>query len=217
MGQGMINDYSLYFVTGEDSSNGRSTIDVVMEVLAGGVDIIQMREKSLDKHTLLSLGKKLAALCREKNALFIVNDDPVLAKETGADGVHLGQEDLLKHSLDNTRQILGPEKCIGVSTHSVSQFALANDSDVDYIAYGPVFPTKTKEYHIGIEEVEKVLDIAVNPVVFIGGINMENIGLLLDKGAKNVAMIRAISQADNIMDRVMSLKKILNDKKRMAV
>jgi len=205
----MIKDCSLYFVTGQDSSNGRDTVEVVTEALNGGVDIVQMREKGLEKNKLILLGMKLVDLCKKYDAVFIVNDDPYIAKEINADGVHLGQEDIMKISIDEARKIVGTEKIIGVSTHSVSQFTLANESDVDYIAYGPVFVTKTKDYYIGVDGVEKVLKIANKPVVFIGGINEKNVDALLEKGAKNVAMIRAISQAEKITDTVISLKEMI--------
>ena len=212
----MIKDCSLYFVTGQDSSNGRDTVEVVTEALNGGVDIVQMREKGLEKNKLILLGMKLVDLCKKYDAVFIVNDDPYIAKEINADGVHLGQEDIMKISIDEARKIVGTEKIIGVSTHSVSQFTLANESDVDYIAYGPVFVTKTKDYYIGVDGVEKVLKIADKPVVFIGGINEKNVDALLEKGAKNVAMIRAISQADKVTDTVKRFKAIMN-KKRITV
>ena len=210
----MFTDYSLYLVTGEETSCGRSTLEVVESAIAGGVDIVQMREKDLSKDELVLLGNKLACLCRDNNVIFIVNDDPFLAKEVGACGVHLGQEDIKEFSIDETRKILGKEGIIGVSTHSLCQAKDANSSDADYIAFGPLFPTKTKNYFIGMEEVREVLKIALKPVVFIGGINDDNINKVLNSGARNIAVIRAISQADDIVGRVRSLKRIINNKKK---
>ncbi|MFC1808337.1 thiamine phosphate synthase [Candidatus Omnitrophota bacterium] len=212
----MFEDYSLYFVAGQDSSLGRSSLEVVETALSGGVDVVQMREKDLGGDDILSLGEKLAALCRQKNATFIINDDPLLAREVGADGVHLGQEDLLRYPLDKTRDIIG-NKIIGVSTHSFDQFNLANKSNVDYIAYGPIFPTKTKDYFIGTDDIEGIVKIAAKPVVFIGGIDLENIDQILDRGGKNIAVIRAISQAKDIRDKVERLKGIISEKKKAIV
>jgi thiamine-phosphate pyrophosphorylase len=207
----MFADRSLYLVTGEDASSGRSTYHVVEKALAGGVDVIQMREKNLPEKELISLGRRLAALCAEHKALFIVNDNPFIARETGACGVHLGQEDVLKYPLAETRKILGENKIIGVSTHSYEQFIAVDISVADYIAFGPVFPTQTKDYFIGKKDVAKVLQASSKPVVFIGGINVSNIKELLSLGARNVAVIRAITRAEDIQRRVKLLKKIMKE------
>ncbi len=209
----MFPDYSLYLVTGENASSGRSTEHVVEQALAVGVDIVQMREKHLSEKELIYLGSRLAKMCRDNNAVFIVNDDPFIARETGACGVHLGQEDILKYPVEKTREILGKDKMIGLSTHSYEQVEAAWGSDVDYIAFGPVFPTETKDYFIGTDEVEKVIRFAVKPVVFIGGIDPENINGLLGSGARNIAVIRAITRAVDIKEQVRSFKKIINDHK----
>jgi thiamine-phosphate pyrophosphorylase len=145
-------------------------------------------------------------MCKEAGVKFIVNDDPVLAKKVNADGVHLGQEDLKKHSLKKTRELVGSDKIIGVSTHSIEQFKKANAEDFDYIAFGPIFPTKTKDYFIGTGDVETVLKSAKNPVVFIGGINLDNVDDLLKKGAKNIALIRAILEEADIKKAAENFK-----------
>jgi len=212
----MIKDNSLYLVTGEECSSGRSTTEVVKSALAGGVDIVQMREKGRSKEELLSLGAELAGLCGEYNAVFIVNDDPYIARDCGADGVHLGQEDMLAYPIARTREIMGPGGIIGVSTHSYDQFTAANGADVDYIAFGPIFPTKTKDYFIGADDIETVMAEAVKPVVFVGGINEDNIGEILDRGGKNIAVIREITQAEDITAKVRRLKRIINAEKGKA-
>ena len=99
------------------------------------------------------------------------------------------------------RQLIGQDKIIGLSTHSLEQFHLANLMDVDYLAFGPVFPTRTKNYHIGTGDVSKVLQTALKPVVFIGGINTNNLDALLAEGASNIALIRDIMQAEDIVSR----------------
>ena len=212
----MFKDHSLYLVTGEETSSGRSTEEVVKSALAGGVDIVQMREKNLSTEELILRGNKLSKICNKNNAVFIVNDDPFLAKAVGACGVHLGQEDILEFPIEKTRQIIGKEKIIGISTHSLEQFKTANTFDVDYIAFGPLFPTKTKDYCIGIDEVETVISLALKPVVFIGGINSDNIKKVLGAGGRNIAVIRSITQADDIESQVKFLKKIINDHKKGA-
>lgn len=202
----------LYFVTGEEYSNGRSTLDVAVCAISGGIDILQMREKNKTPEELVSLGRKLSDLCREKRVTFIVNDDPYLAKEVSASGVHLGQEDLEKYPVERARKILGKGKIIGVSTHSVDEFEWANKMECDYIAFGPVFPTKSKDYSIGTRDIKKVLEVAEKPVVFIGGINADNVSSVLDEGASNIAVIRAITQAEDIICGAKSLKSKIKDR-----
>ncbi len=201
-----IKDYSLYFVTGEEYSSPKKTLDVARDAILGGVDIVQLREKDKSKDDLVVIGKELLILCRENNIVFIVNDDPFLAKEINADGVHLGQEDLKKYPIDNVRAILGREKIIGVSTHCIEQFQDAQEIDCDYVAFGPIFHTKTKDYCIGFDDVENILDIAQKPVIFIGGINLENVDVLLEKGASNIAVIRAIAAADDVVQSTKAFK-----------
>ena len=206
-----INDYSLYLVLSSEYIPSKSPLEVAKKALEGGVDILQMREKDLSYDELLILGKELLALCKESNKLFIVNDDPHLVKAIGADGVHLGQEDLKKYPTELTRSIIGDNKIIGISTHSIDQFKEANKKDFDYIAYGPIFFTKTKPYSIGTDDIEKVIAAASKPVIFIGGINLSNIDELLAKGAKNMALIRAITESDDILNKTKALKsKITN-------
>ena len=206
-----INDYSLYLVLSSEYIPSKPPLEVAKKALKGGVDILQMREKDLSYDELLILGKELLALCKESNKLFIVNDDPHLVKAIGADGVHLGQEDLKKYPTELTRSIIGDNKIIGISTHSIDQFKEANKKDFDYIAYGPIFFTKTKPYSIGTDDIEKVIAAALKPVIFIGGINLSNIDELLAKGAKNMALIRAITESDDILNKTKALKsKITN-------
>lgn len=207
-----MKDKNLYLVTSEECSADRTTYDVAKEAVEAGVDILQLREKGKSQQELLDLGKKLSILCREREVLFIINDDPVLSKEVDADGVHLGQEDLLEYSIDDVRAIVGSSKIIGVSTHSLEQLSQANQKDVDYIAFGPVFQTKTKDYFIGDEDVEKALSLTTKPIIFIGGIDLSNVAGLIEKGVKNIAVIRAITEAEDISERVQVFKKIVEQR-----
>lgn len=209
-----IKDYSLYLVTSEEYSKGRSSLEIASLAIQGGVDIVQMREKEKSSQELIKLGKELAAVCAKNGVTFIVNDYPSLAEEVGADGVHLGQEDIKKYSIKEVRKTLGKSKIIGVSTHSLSQFEEANKQDFDYIAFGPIFPTKTKEYWIGTEGIQKVLETSLKPVVFIGGINQGNMDEILKMGARSIAVIRSIIQAENITEAAQELKDKINAYKK---
>ncbi len=201
-----IKDYNLYLVLSSEYANGRPVLDIARQAVAAGVDILQMREKAMPEKDLITLGKSLLSLCRECNIPFIVNDDPCLAKRLDADGLHLGQEDIKRYPLLSTRNIIGPGKAIGISTHSIEELKQANAEEFDYIAFGPIFPTRTKDYFIGTADVDEVLRIANKPVVFIGGINPENVDSLLNRGAKNIAVIRAITGSDNVTAAAESLK-----------
>jgi len=193
-----IKEGSLYLVISEECGRGRDALEVAGSAIAGGVDIIQMREKNKTPEELKDLAVKLAVLCKKRKIPLIINDDPALAKDADADGVHLGQEDLRAMSLATARELLGPDKIIGVSTHSPEEFKAANESGADYIAFGPIFPTKTKEYCIGTKDIKNILTMAEKPVFFIGGINLSNISELIKQGARNIALIRGIAEADDV-------------------
>ncbi|MFC1570299.1 thiamine phosphate synthase [Candidatus Omnitrophota bacterium] len=201
----------LYFVTGEEYSDGRNTLDVAVCAISGGIDVLQMREKDKTAEELKFLGRRLSDLCRKNGVTFIVNDDPYLAKEVAASGVHLGQQDLEKYPIGKARGILGKNRIIGVSTHSVEEFEAANKEECDYIAFGPIFPTKSKDYSIGTSDIKRVLEVSKKPVVFIGGINKDNVSSLLEEGVSNIAVIRAITQAANIIAEARNLKDKIKD------
>ncbi|MBU1086106.1 MAG: thiamine phosphate synthase [Candidatus Omnitrophica bacterium] len=201
---------NLYLVLSSEYNQQMDVLAIAEQAILGGVDIIQMREKYLSYPKKVALGNKLRALCKKNNVMFIVNDDPYLAKQLDADGVHLGQTDLEKFSMPMIRQIIGRNKIIGISTHSLEQFKESLKQGCDYLAYGPIFPTKTKDYHIGISQIEQVLAVSDIPIVFIGGINLENIDIVLDLGARNIALIRAIMQSENIEQITREFKQKIN-------
>ncbi len=202
-----IKNYSLYLVISSEYALDRPALEIAESAIAAGVDIIQLREKNKDKNELINLACKVRELCHKKNVVFIVNDDPHIAKTSGADGVHLGQEDLLKLPVNEARNIIGQNKIIGVSTHSLDEVRKANSADIDYIAYGPIFSTQTKTYFLGTKDVKEVLSLSKKPVVFIGGIKLSNINEILDLGAKNIAAIRGILEAADIESCARKFKK----------
>lgn len=209
-----IKEPSLYLVITEEYGIDRSAVEIAKAAIAGGVDIIQMREKNKLKPELIELGKKLAKICKDNSVLFIVNDDPKIAKETGADGVHLGQDDMERCPISEARKILGRDKIIGVSTHSIETFKKACSEDVDYIAYGPVFPTEIKDNCVGMEDIARIMAMTDKPVFFIGGINLNNVDRLIEKGAKNVSLIRDILRSADITARTKAIKHRISKKER---
>ncbi len=209
-----IKDYSLYLVISEEYALGKAAVEIAELAIAAGVEIIQLREKNKPMDKLVKLAGELSNICKANGVTFIVNDDPLLAKEADADGVHLGQEDLKKYSISAAREIIGKDKIIGVSTHSLAELNKANNKDVDYIAFGPIFPTQTKDYFLGITDIKEALSLAKKPLVFIGGINLSNLDQLLTEGARNIAVIRGIIQAADISAAAKNFKyRIIEAKK----
>ena len=201
-----IKDQNLYLVLSSEYAREKPILDIARQAVTAGVDILQMREKNISEKERIVLGKNLLSICRERKIPFIVNDNPYLAKRLDADGVHLGQEDIKRYPLFNARDIIGQGKIVGISTHSIEEFKKANCEDFDYIAFGPIFPTKTKDFFLGTDDIEEVLNIAKKPVIFIGGINLANIDSLLKKGVRNIALIRAVTESGNIPVVVENLK-----------
>lgn len=211
-----INDYSLYLVITEEYCLGRDPLEIAERAIAGGVDIIQMREKNRPRKELVALGKRFAKLCKANGVTFIVNDDPMLSIEVNADGVHLGQDDISRFPITAARDILGPDRIIGISTHSVDEFKKEASFDIDYMAYGPIFSTKTKPYCIGTADIGTIMALATKPVFFIGGITMESIDEVLDRGGRNVGLIRAITESDDITKSTREIKEKLRRKREPA-
>jgi len=211
-----IKDRNLYLVLSEEYGAGTPLMSIAEQAIVGGIDILQMREKNKSRAELLRLGNALGELCGKNDVTFIVNDDPSLAGELDADGVHMGQEDLEQCSIDRVRRIIGRDRIIGLSTHSVEQFQKANELDADYLAFGPIFPTQTKDYSIGTGDIREVLRIASKPVVFIGGLNTANLDIILNEGATHVALIRDIMQAEDIASRAGWYKDRLRNSKGYA-
>lgn len=177
----------LYLITdGKDN-----LVERVTAALAGGVSVLQYRAKDKPYSARVTEGKTLRNLCREKEVFFIVNDDPGLARELDADGVHLGQED---GTVSQARAILGREKAVGRSTHSVKEAVAAEAEGADYIGFGAMFPTGSKEVrHMpGPEALESVKRSVSIPVAAIGGITRDNAGAVIDAGADATAVISAI-------------------------
>jgi thiamine-phosphate pyrophosphorylase len=168
--------------------------DVVPAALAGGVDVVQLREKGASDAEVVRAGRELRSVCDEHGALLVVNDRADLALECGADGVHVGQED---EPADAVRRIVGPDVLIGVATHSPEQIAAARRSEADYLGVGPVYATATKPgvEPVGIELVRHAAAHAAKPWFAIGGIDAERAPAVVAAGAERLAVVRAIRDA----------------------
>jgi len=164
------------------------------EAVAGGVGMVQLREKSLDDMSLLDVARRCASTCRRLGVPFIVNDRPDIALLADADGVHLGQEDL---PVADVRRIVGSDAVIGLSTHSRAQVDAARSSSVDYIGVGPIWatPTKPGRAAAGLELVRYAAAHAAVPFFAIGGIAPSTVADVIGAGAKSVSVLRWIAQS----------------------
>jgi thiamine-phosphate diphosphorylase len=179
----------LYAIVDADAS--RDSSDLARRALSIGCAALQLRAKKLNDRSLLALAEELHAACRQANVPFIVNDRPDIAVLIGAEGVHLGQDDM---RIAEARRIVGAID-IGISTHNLQQALEAERSGADRIAFGPVFETVTKENPdpvVGLKKLEQVCRAVSRPVVAIGGITPENADRVLAQGAAQVAVISAL-------------------------
>ena len=183
----------------------RSLRDGARAVLAGGADIIQLREKEVSDDVHLAYAAELRELTDEMGKLFIVNDRPDIAAIVGADGVHLGQHDL---PIGEARRLLRPGAVVGRSTHSIAQARAAVNEGADYVSIGPMFETATKDAGapLGPNLLKDICRQIAVPVVPIGGITAENVGQLLDAGARRAAVCSAVWGHDNPRQAVTAIK-----------
>ena len=203
----LLRNSKLYLVLDKDTCSNR-LMDIARKAVGCGTDIIQLRNKSGTVEDKIRQAKVLRRLTKDKS-LFIVNDNIDVALASGADGVHLGQDDI---PIEIARRIIGKKILIGVSCHNLNQAKEAQSKGADYIGIGPIFstPTKPRTHSIGpkvLSEVKKSLKI---PFFAIGGINQNNIKQVLDYNVKKVAVIRAVCKSKNINKTVNNLKSILN-------
>ena len=182
----------LYAVTDRAWAGGtEGLLRQVAEAIDGGAGIVQLREKHLGQADFLEEAERFVALCREKGAVSIINDNVDIAAQVGADGVHVGQEDL---EAGRARQMLGPDKVIGVSAHSVAEALAAQAAGADYLGVGAAFVTgtKTDAKPISRETIRAITAAVDIPVVAIGGISRDNILELRDCGLDGVAVVSAL-------------------------
>lgn len=173
------------------------TARVTQLMLEGGVQILQLRAKKLAAAEIAPIARDLAPLCQAAGVPFILNDHPALVPETGADGAHVGQDDM---TVAAARELTGPGKIVGKSTHSIAQAVAAQDEEPDYIGFGPLFATPTKPDYlpIGIADIVAVHQQVSVPIFCIGGVKQENLRQLASAGARRVVIVSGILQAPDI-------------------
>ncbi len=196
----------LCVITDEETS----PVSLAEEALRGGAPMIQLRHKSADGRVLFDWAMEIRKRCTEHGALFIVNDRLDIAMASGADGVHLGQEDI---PLRAAREAVGNTMLIGISATSLNEAMKAQDEGADYIGLGHIFPTISKEKHhppLGLEALEKAASLLSVPVVAIGGITIENAPALISAGAAGIAVISAVSRAPSPLQAAKELSRVIN-------
>ena len=201
----------LYVIIDTQALRGRGEIEVARQAIRGGARIIQLRDKLRPKGMLVPLARELKKVCAESesNVLFIVNDYLDLAIASGADGLHIGQEDL---PLATARKMLPGDKILGCSSATLEEALKAEKEGADYIAVGSIYstPSKPGTRLAGIETLRQVKKKVSVPVVAIGGINEDNIDEVINTGADAVAVISAVLGADGVKEASQKLAAIIN-------
>ena len=188
----------LYVIVGPDATRGRPVVEVAEAALRGGASVLQLRDKTGDRGDVLPVAVRLRELCHDHGALFFVNDDIALGFACDADGVHLGQSDL---PVDVARRILAADKLIGRSNNSDAEVEESVAMGVDYVAVGATFPTTTvgkgARAAIGLDGIRRARELTTLPLVAIGGIKESNVADVVEAGADCVAVISAVTMADD--------------------
>ena len=188
-------DYSLYLVTDRPLCLGKELVDVVKAAVAGGVTMVQLREKEASTREFLAVGMEIKKIHAKKAVPLIINDRVDIALALEAEGVHLGNNDM---SYEKARKILGKNSIIGLSAENVKDAVRASRLGADYIGVSPVYTTPTKpelETGLGLEGLREIRGVTRLPLIAIGGINAANCREAIESGADGVAVVSAVCSA----------------------
>jgi thiamine-phosphate pyrophosphorylase len=200
----------LYPVISSEFCNGRSVCEILSGIASAGAKLVQIREKNISDLAMFELVKRCKEITDRYGMLLIVDDRLDIAMATGADGVHLGQEDF---PLAEAR-LLAPEMLLGASTHNVEEIRKALAEGCSYLNMGPMFPTKTKSVAcgaLGLDRIEELKKFVPCPYSVMGGIKEHHLALLSGKGYKHIAMVTEITQAGDVASKVKELRKIMKE------
>ena len=209
----MTSSWRLYVIVDLAASGDRDMADLAAAAIRGGADVIQLRDKAASPGDLLKEALRLLPVTRAAGVPLIINDWAEVARSVGADGVHLGQDDM---PIREARRLLGPGSLIGKSTHSLEQALAAQAEGADYIGLGPILPTPTKPdaRSVGAELISQVTPRIRVPIVCIGGIDAANAQEVLEAGATCLAVVRAVCAAPDPESSSRNLKRILLESSR---
>ena len=183
---------------------------VAEAMIEGGVDIIQLRAKEVAHDVIANVGRELRGITERRDVPMVINDHPDIGRDVGADGVHVGQDDL---TISHAREIAGARCFVGKSTHSIEQAIAAADEGADYIGFGPLFATPTKPDYapIGVDEIREVHARVRVPIFCIGGIKLDNLPQVIAAGARRVVIVSGLLQARDIAEYARRAKERLAD------
>ena len=203
---------TLYAVTDAAWTGEKTLIQQVKEALEGGITFLQLREKHLSEEEFLREAVEIKRLTDQYQIPFVINDNIEIAQKAGADGVHVGQDDM---PVEEVRKILGEDKIIGVSAHNVEEAVRAEQGGANYLGVGAVHTTATKENTsaVSMEEMKKICQTVSIPVVAIGGIKKNNMNVLSGTGVDGIAVVSAIFAAKNIKEETKELLEAVKEMK----
>ena len=204
----------LYFIT-DSTLTRNSTVKDVTDAVRAGVEIVQYREKCKTLNEMMEEADELRKICKGV-ALLLINDYIEIAKTINADGVHLGQDDII---CADARKLLGTNKIIGITVHNVEEAVKAEKNGADYLGVSPIFATKTKKNArapLGIDIIKEIRKNVHIPIVAVGGINLANILSVLDAGADSISAVSAIITKDNVEEECRKFIKIISEFKNTS-
>lgn len=204
----IIPDFGFYAILTDPLAGYEKCTDILIDY---GIKFVQLRMKNSSKDQILGIAEVLRKKTENTETKLIINDYADIASQCDADGLHLGQNDM---SYTEARALLGPQKIIGLSTHSPNQTSSACALKPDYIGVGPVYSTPTKKIPdpvIGVDGMKKMLSVSSVPAVAIGGIDLKNLRTVLEAGAKNFCMVRQFTQSPEPKKVIKEIIKIYNE------
>lgn len=199
----MLDNFGLYLII---TKSELSYQEIARIAVKNNIRYLQLREKDLSDRELIAIGKEIMKITSGTNIKFIINDRADIAKIVGADGVHLGQDDL---TLAEAKSILGEGKIYGLSTHSLEEAKEALAQNPNYIGFGPVYPTPTKakaDPAVGLDNIQEVVSTSPVPVVVLGGIDETNLQKVINAGAKNICLVRYLMNCTDLEERIIKIK-----------
>ena len=206
-------DYTLYLVTDRDLMSTETLEQAVEDACKGGVTLVQLREKHASRLEFVDLAYRVKRICDKYGVPLIINDEPEIAVEIGAAGVHVGQEDL---EASRVREIVGPDAIVGVSAATIAEAQAAQRAGADYLGVGGIASTATKPDAgvLTIEELREIVESVDIPVVAIGGVNARTIPGLLGMGLAGYSIVSAIIAADDIEAASRELRSLIDEDER---
>ena len=200
----------VYAVTDRAWLNGRTLAECVQQAVDGGASFVQLREKDASHDEIVQLADELYPICREAGVPFVIDDEVEIALEVGADGVHVGQDDM---ACERARAVLGPDAIVGVSAQTVGQALAAQAAGADYLGVGALIPTPTKPDAVDVtfDELRAICDAVDIPVVGIGGLNARTVAQLKGSHVDGAAVVSAIFAAEDCKAAACELHALMEE------